>query len=317
MNWKNFPESLNCLKECNICPRNCKADRFSGKLGYCKTNAGFNIASICNHKGEEPVISGKDGICNVFFTRCNLQCIYCQNYQISNNKSTEFEYSLSLEQVVNTIIKYLEAGCKAVGFVSPSHNVPQMVAIVEALHQLGYKPLVVYNSNGYDKVETLKELENIVDIYLPDFKYYESQTAKDYSDCTDYPTIALKAIKEMYRQKGSALIVNDEGQAEWGMIIRHLVLPGHVEESKKVLKTIAEEISSSIHLSLMSQYYPIEKVKGHPLLGRTLTSEEYQEVVHEMENLGFYNGWLQELASGKNYQPDFRKEHPFEYNIKG
>lgn len=300
------------LTDCVSCPRECHADRVNGKPGYCKSGSSFSIASICLHKGEEPVISGENGICNVFFPHCNLQCTFCQNYQISRNEEKSVAYEMKFTDLVQRIVKILDTGCNLLGFVSPSHFVPQMKAVIYALHEQGKKPVIVYNSNGYDKVETLGSLEGMIDVYLPDFKYSDAKLSKELSDASDYPVIALKAIREMVRQKGVSLRLNDDGQAEAGIIIRHLVLPGYIENSKEVLRLIADEISPSLHISLMSQYYPTPAVMDHPQIGRFITEKEYSEVVEEMERLGFSRGWIQGYNSAEHYRPDFFKEHPFE-----
>jgi putative pyruvate formate lyase activating enzyme len=298
--------------ECRFCPRDCGADRLTGKHGYCRSGITFNVGSVCLHNGEEPVLGDGRGVCNVFFTRCNLQCIYCQNYQISRNKTPEIEYSLSFDGIINKIVSILDAGCNTVGFVSPTHFIPNVITIIEELWRIGSKPVFVYNSNGYDKVETLKILEPYIDIYLPDFKYIDSELSGKLSDAPDYPEVAIKAIKEMHRQKGSDLILNDDEQAVSGLIIRHLILPGQVENSLKVLRIIANEISPEIHISLMSQYQPIEAVKDMPDLKRTITQQEYETVIEELDRLGFENGWVQEYGSNESYTPDFREEMPFE-----
>ncbi len=302
----------NALKHCLICPRQCGADRFSEKLGYCQSNASFNIGSICLHRGEEPVIGGESGICNVFFTRCNLQCVYCQNFQISRNHGKIIEHRLELPEIIRNIVRILESGCNTLGFVSPSHHILQMKAIIHALHEIGKNPIIVMNTNAYDRVETLKELEDWVDIYLPDIKYADSTLAKAYSDAADYPEIAFRAVREMYRQKGAMLYQNENGQAISGLIIRHLVLPGHSDDSIAVLRRMSEDISTSVHISLMAQYYPTEAVKAHPTLSRKLFAEEYGKVIDEMHGLGFYQGWIQEMDSPQHYQPDFMQAHPFE-----
>ena len=203
-------------------------------------------------------------------------------------------------------------GVKSVGFVSPSHMLPQVKAIITGLHKRGLHPITVYNTSGYDKAGTIKSLDGLIDVYLPDFKYFSPALSGSYSDAADYPEIALKAIKEMYFQKGSTLRTNDEGLAENGLVIRHLVLPGHAEESKKVLRLIADELSPGVNLSLMSQYHPVIEVKDHSNLNRSLYHEEYMEVAEEMEKLGFRNGWVQDLDSHHNYRPDFSKENPFD-----
>ena len=313
LDLKALSGPLEELRSCRICPRNCNADRFSAKPGYCKADASFNISSICIHRGEEPAISGDKGICNIFFTHCNLQCIYCQNHQISYNAVDFSAQKMELEEVLRQIVKILGTGINHVGFVSPSHFIPQVKVIVNSLRTLGLNPVFVYNTNAYDYPESIRGLESYIDIYLPDFKYSDSDLGRKYSDVRDYPEIALSAIKEMLRQKGIELPVNNSGYAMKGIIIRHLVLPGHPENSINVLRTIAKELSNDLHLSLMSQYYPTYKVINHEFLGRTLKSREYSRVVNELEELGFENGWIQELSSQINYRPDFEEEHPFEF----
>ena len=299
------------LSNCSLCPRNCYADRFSEKLGYCNSDAGFNISSICVHKGEEPVISGVKGICNVFFPHCNLQCVYCQNHDISRNKGIDYAENLLFEEVIQRICTILEETENIVGFVSPSHYIPQMTAIIRGIHQAGKYPVFVYNTNGYDKVETLRMLEGLIDVFLPDFKYMDSSLAFNYSQARNYPEVASAALKEMYRQKGSTLIVNDNGVAESGIIVRHLVLPGAADQSIEALKFIAEEISPKLHVSLMSQYYPTDLVRNHPVLKRTITPAEYNKVVEAFHSLGFYRGWVQDLESHASYRPDFSNDKPF------
>lgn len=303
---------MEALHHCRICPRNCGADRFSKKLGYCKSDASFYISSICIHRGEEPAISGDNGICNIFFGHCNLQCVYCQNHQISMNQLPDAAERMSLSMVLEKIISCLNAGCKGVGFVSPSHFVPQFRLIVNALHEMDIFPTIVFNTNGYDKVETLREIEPLVDVYLPDFKYSDPELSRKYSDAADYPETAKAALKEIYRQKGSTLHTDDDGLATSGTLIRHLVLPGHAANSIGVLRYIAEEISTSLNISLMSQYHPTPFVKTINPINRTLYQDEYQTVVDEFYNLGLRKGWIQEMDSYENYRPDFEKEHPFE-----
>jgi putative pyruvate formate lyase activating enzyme len=300
------------LEDCTLCPRECRINRFAGGTGNCGTDASLNIASVCIHRGEEPVISGKEGICNIFFAGCNLHCLYCQNHEISQDGTVISKAGTDLDEVLDQVVKILSEGIPAVGFVSPSHVVPQVKAIIRGLNSRGYKPITVYNTNSYDKLETIRSLSGMIDVYLPDYKYVTKEIAASYSDVFDYPEIALKAIKEMYYQKGSSLAIDDNGRAENGLLIRHLVLPGHAEESKKVLSVIADELSPGVHLSLMSQYHPTSGVMKHPVLNRPLYKAEYESVVEEMEKLGFRNGWVQEMDSNMNYRPDFSKENPFE-----
>ena len=282
------------LSCCTLCPRECGADRFEGGTGYCRADAGLNIASICIHRGEEPPVSGNRGIGNIFFAGCNMRCIYCQNFEISRPESVLHYTSVSLNKCLDIVQGILDHGIKAVGFVSPSHAVPQVKAIIRGLHARNLKPVTVYNTNRYEKVEALRELSDYIDVYLPDYKYVSSELSVSFSDTPDYPKVALKSLKEMYYQKGSVLITDDDGNAVNGMIIRHLVLPGHPQESIKVLRTVAEELSTGVHLSLMSHYNPTKAVRENPIINRTLYATEYEEVVNEMERSGFHNGWLQD-----------------------
>ena len=305
-------EEISLLSQCTLCPRECGVNRFEGNKGYCRADAGMNIASICIHRGEEPAISGPSGICNIFFSGCNLHCIYCQNYDISRSGGECRGSITDLDEALGIIEKMISDDVKAVGFVSPSHAVPQVRAIIRGLNARGLKPVTVYNTNSYDKPEVIDSLECLIDVYLPDYKYVTHALAKEYSDAPDYPDIALKALKRMYWQKGSTLPSDKAGRAENGILIRHLVLPGQAEESKKVLRSIADELSAGMHLSLMSQYHPTPHVSSHHDLGRILYKSEYDSVVETMEDLGFRKGWVQDMESYRNYHPDFRKEHPFE-----
>jgi putative pyruvate formate lyase activating enzyme len=300
------------LEHCVCCPRQCGVNRLAGELGYCQTGPGFQIGSICRHQGEEPPIGGERGICNIFFTHCNLRCRYCQNYQISREPQPGLEHALSLAQTVDRVEACLEQGVQAVGFVSPSHVLPQVKALVREIRARGRQPVFVYNTNAYDRVESLAALENDLDVYLPDLKYLDPELAANYSDARDYPQVACAALREMFHQKGVPLVLNSSGQAVAGMIVRHLVLPGQVENSLQVLRFIAGELSPEIHVSLMAQYNPIPATAADPLLGRALTRAEYDRVIAELDRLGLENGWIQDLDSRHAYQPDFRQTHPFE-----
>lgn len=303
--------SLDELLDCTCCPRHCHAKRGAGELGYCRTDGGLNISSIVPHHGEEPVVSGTQGICNIFFSHCNMQCLFCQNYQISRNGQHDQSMGMELAEVVEEIEDILGQGSKCVGFVSASHCIPQMRVIISALESRGRKPTYVFNTNAYDKREMIRSLENVIDVYLPDLKYMDNELARQYSDTPDYPEIAVFALREMYRQKGSNIVLSDDGIIQSGLIIRHLVLPGHVENSKKCLRFIAEELSPSVHVSLMAQYYPTPAVADHPQLGWCLNQEEYDEVLEEFYKLGFYQGWVQELESQQCYRPDFERTDVF------
>jgi len=307
-----LPEEQQLLSSCTLCPRECGVDRFEAGAGYCGADAGLNIASICIHRGEEPPISGVNGICNIFFAGCNMRCLYCQNYEISRHECASMCPEMEFETCIDIIEQIMSKGIRAVGFVSPSHVVPQVKAIIRGLNSRGLKPITVYNTNSYDKVDTIRSLNELIDVYLPDYKYVTPEIAYKYSDAYNYPEIALKALREMYFQKGSVLRIGDDGIAESGILIRHLLLPGHTAESIKLLRSIANELSPGVSISLMSQYQPTPEVKNHQVIGRNLSRKEYQEVVAQMEKLDFRNGWLQEMESNTNYLPDFSRGHPFE-----
>jgi putative pyruvate formate lyase activating enzyme len=309
---------------CNNCPRQCNADRSAGPEGWCCLDDGIHIANICLHHGEEPPLSGTRGIVNVFFEHCNMQCIYCQNYDISCNDLKQNK-SLSVEEVCDRIDELLPLSEGNLGFVSPSHCIPQVIAIVETLRLRGSHPVIVYNSNGYDSAETIRSLEGIVDVWLPDFKYSDDALALEYSRAHGYSTFALSSLKAMVHQCGVTLQTNDHGIAVRGVIVRHLVLPGAVSNSIGVLRMIAEEVSANLHISLMSQYYPAGKVTktetrnpkpetrnpNTESLLRTVTRNEYESVVVAFHSLGFSHGWLQDYDSHINYRPDFSKDNPF------
>jgi len=219
---------------------------------------------------------------------------------------------VSFESCLDSITAILDQGIKAVGFVSPSHVVPQVMAVIRGLRERGYNPVTVYNTNGFDKAGTIRELESYIDVYLPDYKYVTSGLASRWSDAASYPCVALAAIKEMYYQKGSVLHTDLEGNALSGMIVRHLVMPGHPEESIKVLESIAGELSPGITLSLMSQYHPTDEVNTMPPLNRLIGTEEYNRVVSAAYSKGFRKIFIQDPDSHLNYLPDFSRDHPFE-----
>ncbi len=311
-----FPAEWNTwkaeLEHCMACPRQCGVNRFY-ETGYCKTDAWCNISSICVHRGEEPSVSGPGGICNVFFTHCNLQCLYCQNHQISRLNEAKQGTRISLADTTRHIISLLDSGCRGVGFVSPGHQLVQMKAIIRAIRHAGRNPVFVYNSNGYDTADTLRSLEGLIDVFLPDFKYIDDNLALRWSDASNYAEVAKSALREMFRQKGSSVVFGDDGLAESGLIIRHLVLPGQVQNSIDVLQFIAEELSPRVYVSLMSQYYPTSLVTKHPELSRRIYVKEYDRVRSKMQELGMFRGWVQELASHSHYRPDFGQDHPFEH----
>jgi len=219
---------------------------------------------------------------------------------------------MTLNETVSQIETILDGGARGVGFVSPSHSLVAMMKIIRELKRHGRQPTFVFNTNGYDRPEVLASLADTIEVYLPDLKYMDRDLGRTLSDIADYPSVAGAALCEMYRQKGADIILNDSGYVVRGMIIRHLVLPGQVENSKAVLRFIARELSPDMHISLMSQYHPTPAVRDHPDLGRVLRREEYEDVLSEFDSLGFHRGWVQDISSPHHYMPDFLKDNPFE-----
>lgn len=298
---------VDLLSNCRLCPHQCSVNRNHGELGFCRLDAGLHIANISLHKGEEPIDGSENGVCNVFFSHCNLRCVYCQNYQISQPQTVILNEVTDYETAVGQIISILRKNVDFLGFVSPTSHIPHMLRIIELVHEQGFFPKIIYNTNAYETVETLQQLEPVVDIYLPDFKYADDEIGKQLSGIQNYSKIAISAIKEMYRQKKSQ--IKDENPA---LIIRHLVLPNHVENSLAALKMIAKECSTDVFVSLMSQYFPVYKALEIKKINRAITTTEYNRVLDVLDELGFERGWTQLLESNDYYQPDFTKENPFE-----
>ena len=301
---------------CRLCPRACGVDRATGG-GFCGAADTLEVASVCVHRGEEPPLNP---IVNVFFAHCNLQCIYCQNWQISG-KGERLKVKgerYSTESLADLIVSHLSPLTShlspLLGLVTASHYAHHIPALIDAVHQRGFTPTVVYNSSGYESVETLRSLEGLVDIYLPDFKYMDTGIAKAYSHAPDYPEVATAALREMIRQVGKGLKVDGNGTAYRGLIVRHLVLPGHVDNSLAILDHLADLVPFGLHLSLMAQYFPPKPGLPAPL-DRSVTADEYAVVVARAEELGLTDGWIQELAARDNYRPDFSHTgNPFERN---
>ncbi len=269
------------------------------------------------HKGEEPPISGRKGVCNVFFAHCNLQCLFCQNYEISRGTvAPEHVFYRTMDAVEERIAELLPQTENVLGLVSASHYADHIPRLIERLHARGLTPTVVWNSNGYETPETLQMLAPYIDIYLPDYKYAHSDLALRYSNAADYPQVAQKALLEMARQMGSGLLCDAEGMAFRGIIVRHLVLPGQVGNSIDCLHWLADNLGTGIHLSLMAQYFPPEVPQGAQgwpdALGRPLRQEEYDQVLDCFAQLGFEHGWCQELSAGERFRPDFSRQQAFE-----
>jgi len=303
------------LASCDICPRECGVNRLSDELGFCRSGHLPIVASFCDHHGEEPVLSGSRGSGAIFFGNCNLRCLYCQNHQISQNWERQKSNKVDCHTLAERML-YLqdELGCHNINLVSPSHFVPQIVrAVLEAV-PVGLRIPLVYNTNGYDSMKTLKELDGIIDIYLPDIKYASDDWANKLSQAPDYVRHSRNAIKEMYRQVGE-LLVDRFGVAQRGLIVRYLILPNGLAGSKESLTWLAREVSTRVTVSLMSQYHPIHRAYELPSLSRRILLSEYEEALKAMEEAGLEAGWTQGMESDKVYLPDFEREgHPFRVN---
>ena len=282
---------LEILKECQICPHKCKIDR-TKQIGRCKATDKIKIALYSIHNFEEPCISGTKGSGTIFFSNCNMNCIYCQNYEISQlGKGNE----ITIHELADVMIKQQEKGVENINLVTPTSYTLQIIEAIKIAKKKGLKIPIVYNTNGYENVETLRLLEGYIDIYLPDLKYYDNEISKKYSKVDNYFEIATKAIKEMYRQVGQP-ILDKNGIMTKGLMIRHLVLPNNIENSKKILKWIKENLDNNIYVSIMAQYFPTYKAKETDDLNRKLTKKEYEEIENYLYDLNLENGYIQELG---------------------
>lgn len=279
------------LEKCTICPHQCGIDR-TKYAGRCKSTDKIKIALYSTHNFEEPCISGENGSGTIFFSNCNMNCIYCQNYEISQQgKGRE----ITIEELANIMLKQQEKGVENINLVTPTSYALHIIEAIKIAKRQGLKIPIVYNTNGYESVETLKLLEGYIDIYLPDLKYYYDELGKNYSNVENYFEIATNAIKEMYRQVGSPQL-NENGIMQKGLMIRHLILPNNVQNSKKVLKWIEQNLPNDVYVSIMAQYFPTYKAKNVDKLNRKLNKKEYEEVENFLYTLNLENGYIQELG---------------------
>jgi putative pyruvate formate lyase activating enzyme len=301
-------ESL-LLEMCELCPRRCKAARLKSEKGYCNVANEIIIAHYGLHYGEEPPISGTKGSGTIFFSSCNLRCIFCQNFQISQHREGE---SYTVEELVEIFIRLGKQGCHNINLVSPTPYVPFIATAIKKARLKGLKIPFVYNTNAYENVETLKVLDGLIEIYMPDFKYWNAGVAKKLSDVPvdkGYPEHAALAILEMKRQAGTLTIEN--GIAAKGLLIRHLVLPGNLAGSEKIIEWIRDNLGTDTFISLMSQYYPVHKAGEYPIMNRKIRHEEYDRLTGLLIKEGFKNAFIQKLESASLFVPDFHQEEPF------
>jgi len=294
------------LRSCTLCPRECRVNRLEGETGFCGLGAGAVLARALPHFGEEPPISGTGGAGTLFLTSCNLRCPFCQNYQISRERRGE---PVDREALAGRMLELALRGCHNIELVTPTPQLPAVLEALLAACEWGLNLPLVYNCGGYEKADVIALLDGIVDVWLPDFKYGTERDALAFSAPADYAERALEAIAEMIRQAGERLQTAG-GIARRGVIIRHLVLPGRVQNSIDAVRLIAERLSKKVPLSLMAQYTPTPAVADDPLMGRRVTREEYEAVVDHALDLGFENLVIQEVDD-KNLVPDFDREEPF------
>ena len=300
------------MAPCRLCPRACGVDRRAGAIGPCFGGWRAAVASICDHHGEEPPLSGTRGSGTIFFANCNLRCLYCQNHQISQAYRKARPDELEPAALAERLLELQARGCHNINFVSPSHYAAQMVRAIGEAARRGLRVPIVYNSNAYDALEVLRLLDGIIDIYLPDLKYGDDAAARRYSHVRGYVGHARAAIAEMWRQVGP-LELGADGLGRRGTIVRHLVLPNDLADSEPSLAWLREACGPDVTLSLMGQYTPAHKAAREALLSRTIRPREYARVIECAERLGFHDLLLQdEHLAPEFYRPDFERAHPFE-----
>jgi len=295
------------LDHCELCPRNCGANRFEGQTGYCGAGSSIRVAHWGLHFGEEPPISGWKGSGNVFFSPCNMRCVFCQNHQISHN---QFGHEISVDETVEIFFMLEAAGAHNINLVSPTPYAPLIGSAIHLAKEQGLRIPFIYNTNAYENVSTIEMLAGLIDIYLPDFKYWHSPIARKLSSAADYPAAAMQAILAMKRQVGDLRI--ESGLATRGLLIRHLVLPGKLAGTERIIAWIKDKLGSQTALSLMAQYQPLHRAVEYPLLRRTITSAEYEMLLDLLLDQGFENVFIQELESAPLFVPDFTRAEPFD-----
>jgi len=273
---KRVEKTVNLLKQCQICPRRCKVNRLENEKGICKVGRLPMVSSYNPHFGEESPLVGTQGSGTIFLTSCNLGCIFCQNYDISHLGEG---YEISIEHFAKMMIELQNIGCHNINFVTPTHVVPQILKALPIAVEMGLKIPLVYNTGGYDIIETLMIIEGIFDIYMPDFKFTDSDIANRFCKARDYPEVATKAIKEMHRQVGD-LVINNHGIAERGLIVRHLIMPNELAGTRKVMHFLANEISKNTYVNIMDQYHPCGLAHKYPEINRRITTEEFSNAIN-------------------------------------
>ena len=305
----------NQLRKCECCPRNCGINRLEGRIGFCRVSADIQISHAGLHFGEEPPISGTKGSGAIFFAGCNLRCVFCQNYQISQEFRHNPTRTLTIDELASEMLHLQDLGAHNINFVSPSHMIFQMADAIKVAKKKGLAIPVVYNTNGYDSVDALRQIKGLVDIYLPDIKYLENNIGRQFSAVRNYTDVIPDVLKEMLDQVGH-LEMDDDGIATRGLLVRHLVLPGNLGNSRKCLRLLSD-LSTDTFISIMSQYSPQYKASNYPEINRFLSETEYDEIMDFALDLGLENAFVQELESQEQCLPDFTKESPFNFASTG
>jgi len=304
------------LQSCTVCPLDCGNNRLAGELARCYSGRQPIVSSYTAHFGEEPPLTGTHGAGNIFFGNCNLRCVYCQNYQISQAHKEQIKNEVTHEHLAEMMLELQARGCHNINFVSPTHFAPQMARAILLAAQKGLRLPIVYNTNAYDSVEVLKLLDGIVNVYLPDLKYAEDDAGYLYSKVRSYRDISRAAIREMYRQTGAELVYDDNGLLRRGLVVRLLVLPNDIGGLRESLEWIRDELSPRVAISLMAQYYPTNVAgtnQRYTLLSRRISESEWLRAISALEEFGFEEGWIQEFDGAPfYYRPDFNNaETPF------
>jgi len=310
-------EALEALLErCTVCPKDCLNNRLNNEIAACYSGRLPIVSSYTPHFGEEPPLVGTKGAGNIFFGNCNLRCVYCQNYQISQTHKQQLKNEVTHERLAEMMLELQARGCHNINFVSPTHFAPQMARSILIAAQNGLRVPVVYNTNAYDSVEVLQLLDRVVDVYLPDLKYADDESGYLYSKVSGYKEFSRAALREMYRQTGDELVFDDDGLLKRGLVVRLLVLPNDIGRIAESIEWIRDELSPRVAISLMAQYYPTHQAetnKRYILLSRRIRESEWMKATTALEELGMTEGWVQEFdGASYYYRPDFSDaETPF------
>ena len=292
------------LEQCMLCPHNCKVNRLNGQIGRCKCNDKIKVALTSLHRFEEPCISGENGSGTVFFSNCNLNCMFCQNYEISHlGKGKE----ITVDELANIFIDQQKQGAHNINLVTPTMYVIQIIEALKIAKERGLNIPIIYNTNSYENVETIKMLDGYIDVYLPDLKYFSNDLCKKYSKVNNYFENATKAIKEMYNQVGAPKF-DENGMIKKGVIIRHLILPNYMQNTKNILKWIKENMPDDVYVSVMSQYFPSYKALEDDKINRKINKKEYKSIEDYIYMIDLKNGYMQDYVENENeekYVPEF------------